>query len=275
MQSMPTPDEYFSMFAQHGEAGLDYLRLSYQRFDKTKTLLMQSFADGQRGELLDIGAHWLHQTLLYALDGFTVTAADLRASGDMDSNPIVNAIATEHGIATLSYEQLSNPTELLPLGEDRFDIIMFSEIIEHITFNPVAMWRTLYRLLKPGGRIVVTTPNYFWPGYFLKDITRPLAGRSSGLLVRDIIQLNDYGAHWKVYSARDLRDYFGLLSADFSIDRVETIDTVDSHGSWRKAVSLVARAVPLFRDSLYIEVGLKQKRSGITAQTYWRSAASD
>ncbi|MEO0531870.1 MAG: methyltransferase domain-containing protein [Planctomycetota bacterium] len=59
------------------------------------------------------------------------------------------------------------PTEIgwlqLDLNEtldeaDRFDVVLSTEVIEHLE-NPRAMMRQLFGLLKPGGKLVLTTPN--------------------------------------------------------------------------------------------------------------------
>ena len=59
----------------------------------------------------------------------------------------------------------------LDLGE-RFDIMMCGEVIEHLG-NPGALMRAARRVLKPGGRLVVTTPN----PYYLNRALEHLAGR--------------------------------------------------------------------------------------------------
>ncbi len=46
----------------------------------------------------------------------------------------------------------------IPLPDASFDVIISTEVIEHLE-NPRAMAREFSRLLKPGGKIVVTTPN--------------------------------------------------------------------------------------------------------------------
>jgi 2-polyprenyl-3-methyl-5-hydroxy-6-metoxy-1,4-benzoquinol methylase len=50
---------------------------------------------------------------------------------------------------------LNNP---LPVQAESFDTIIAAEVIEHLE-NPRAMSRELFRLLKPGGLAVISTPN--------------------------------------------------------------------------------------------------------------------
>jgi SAM-dependent methyltransferase len=48
--------------------------------------------------------------------------------------------------------------DAVPLREGRFDAVYAGEIVEHLR-DPEASLRGWVRLLKPGGRLVVTTPN--------------------------------------------------------------------------------------------------------------------
>jgi 2-polyprenyl-3-methyl-5-hydroxy-6-metoxy-1,4-benzoquinol methylase len=59
-------------------------------------------------------------------------------------------------------------------GETRFDIVVFTEIIEHIN-NPMVVLRSLWRLLRPGGCIYVTTPNF-------NSLERRLLGADWGMI---------------------------------------------------------------------------------------------
>lgn len=46
------------------------------------------------------------------------------------------------------------------LGQ-RYDVILFAEVIEHLIANPVRVLRFFIRHLTPNGRIILTTPNFF------------------------------------------------------------------------------------------------------------------
>jgi methionine biosynthesis protein MetW len=50
-----------------------------------------------------------------------------------------------------------------PLGSGSFDVVYCGEIIEHL-FNPDHLLEEVYRVLKPGGSCILTTPNLAgWP----------------------------------------------------------------------------------------------------------------
>jgi SAM-dependent methyltransferase len=50
----------------------------------------------------------------------------------------------------------------LPFPDQSFDLVWSSEVIEHLD-SPQKIMTELKRILKPGGQIILTTPNsYFW-----------------------------------------------------------------------------------------------------------------
>ena len=56
--------------------------------------------------------------------------------------------------------------------EQRFDLVYAFEVAEHIDRGAIAPWiDSMARLLKPGGRLVLSTPNTFYPPAYLRDIT--------------------------------------------------------------------------------------------------------
>jgi SAM-dependent methyltransferase len=50
----------------------------------------------------------------------------------------------------------------IPLADRTFDIVISCETIEHVV-DPVKALRELHRVLRPGGTLMLTTPNYLGP----------------------------------------------------------------------------------------------------------------
>jgi 2-polyprenyl-3-methyl-5-hydroxy-6-metoxy-1,4-benzoquinol methylase len=101
---------------------------------------------GARGDLLDYGAgvgalaERLHSSGRFA----SVTGADLLPRpGDLDP-----AIAWLHG----------DLNQGLSCAAESFDTVVAAEVIEHLE-NPRAVAREWARILRPGGLLVVSTPN--------------------------------------------------------------------------------------------------------------------
>jgi 2-polyprenyl-3-methyl-5-hydroxy-6-metoxy-1,4-benzoquinol methylase len=262
-------DAYIALFAPHGGTDVAYLRNHFQRHIATKHRVLTRSDNNVSRRVLDIGAHWLHQTLLYAIDGFAVTALDLPATLDA---PEVRAVAQAHGIALLPNPDLERPSALTATADDTFDIVLLTEVIEHLAFNPVAMWREIYRVMKPGARIVVTTPNYYALRTRLRQWLRVLRRRGGGVAVDQVLKVNTLGHHWKEYSRREMFDYFGMLSSDFRCSNFaytqEYLPPVAKRFGGRSVLWL-ERVIPPLRPDLYLEVELVRKHAGIVIEPHW------
>ena len=88
--------------------------------------------------------------------------------------------------------QVMDIEEGLGFPSDSFDLIFCSEVIEH-TVAPESLAREMLRVLRPGGRLVLSTPNSaFWPYRVLG-----LAGFTVGEL--------QHPKHFQFFSRRSLR----------------------------------------------------------------------
>lgn len=47
----------------------------------------------------------------------------------------------------------------IPVGDETFDVVICSEVIEHMEVDPMFMMAEINRVLKPNGLLVLTTPN--------------------------------------------------------------------------------------------------------------------
>jgi len=267
--TLPTIEEYAALFAVHGDSGAEYLRWHFTRFAVTKRRLLSHGNRAAGNRVLDVGAHWLHQSLLYAIDGFAVTALDLPATFDIDS---VRALAKAHSITLLPNADLEYPAALKTIADDTFDIVLFTEVIEHLAFNPVAMWREIYRVMKPRARVVVTTPNYYALRARVRHWLRAMRGFGAGVDVEQILGVRTLGHHWKEYSRRELERYFAMLSPDFSC-RHFAYSEAYRRGATKKTaegfVLLLERMIPFLRPDLYVEVELTRKAVGVVIKPHW------
>lgn len=262
-------EEYLKLFTPHGGTDIPYSRHHYQRYVQTKHRLLSHW-DRERGnKLLDIGAHWLHQSILYAVDDFEVTAVDLPVTFEFEN---VRALARAHAIQLLPSSDLERATALLAIPDNTFDLVLFTEIIEHITFNPVAMWREVYRVMKPGARIVITTPNYYalrGRAWHWKRFRQRYGG---GLDPLGILTQHTFAHHWKEYALRELIYYFCILSPDFNCLYSEHVEEYHPSYLGRSASRLerwLERTIPILRPDVYLEVEIARKDKGIVVEPHW------
>jgi 2-polyprenyl-3-methyl-5-hydroxy-6-metoxy-1,4-benzoquinol methylase len=267
---MVTLAEYEQRFIAHGWTDVAYLRRHFERYRRTKARAHANGCTLRRGKrLLDVGAHWLHQALMYAMDGFEVTALDLPVTFEIES---VRNLAKAHNITLLSNENLEQPAALAQVADNSFDLVLFTEIIEHIAFNPISLWREIYRVMREGARIVVTTPNYYALRGRTWDWARFLKGFGGGLDTLDMLNHHTHAVHWKEYSLRELIRYFSVLSPDFSCVNSAHVGRYSSDYPRRLIGSiarLLERTVPVLRPDIYAEIELMRKDKGIVIEPRW------
>ena len=99
-----------------------------------------------KGALLDVGCGDGSSSEEIVKDGWSVSGLEL--------SPKNVTKARKKGINAV----VGNAEEKLPYNEDMFDVVIAGEIIEHLT-NPKNFLEECYRVLKPNGVLILTTPN--------------------------------------------------------------------------------------------------------------------
>lgn len=98
-------------------------------------------------------------------------------------------------------------TEKIPFTDNDFDFIIFTEVFEHLRINPVHTVSELYRVLKNGGVMLLSTPNL----YSLKGIYNFLAkGQAYSCCTNNIydeftsVQTTGFFGHIREYTFQEV-----------------------------------------------------------------------
>ncbi len=113
----------------------------------------------ERGRLLELGSPPFHITLLVQkLRNYEMTLAAALSDGARHARQGVRSArhGEEYVFDCVCFDLEGEP---FPLPDDHFDVVLFCEVIEHLTENPIAALSEIHRVLKPGGALVLSTPN--------------------------------------------------------------------------------------------------------------------
>jgi SAM-dependent methyltransferase len=152
----------------------------------------------------------------------------------------------------------------LPFADDSFDCVVFGEIIEHLV-DPDAALTQVDRVLRLGGRLVVTTPNlasWFNRGLLLFGV-QPIFTETSlhanlGRLHRLLGQGNPTQGHLKIFTLRSLLEI--LDAHGFVVERVLGYPFL-RHGALGWFDRLVSRAPSLAGGLIVIARSTRVARS--------------
>lgn len=156
------------------------------------------------GRVLDVGAAPGLFTELMRRAGYDAAGLDLYpekrfppARGARDTN-----LFLEMKIPVIKSDAAREP---FPLPGGAFDAVMMNETIEHLTGSPLPCLLEIRRVLKPGGRLFLTTPNVA----SLLNRLRFLAGRNIHTPIEVLLNVEPYKLHNREYTMADLLDLLG------------------------------------------------------------------
>lgn len=111
--------------------------------------------------ILDIGCgSGRHTGALAGIPGVSVIGADINPE-DLRQAAVRLKLHEELGEVAGRWSLLAAHITALPFADDFFDLVVCSEVLEHIHDHESAV-AELVRILKPGGQMAVSVPRY-WP----------------------------------------------------------------------------------------------------------------
>jgi len=188
-----------------------YLESSFIRFLRTLSIVPEG-----RGSVLELGANPYFLTLLLKrYREYDVQLANYFGHGKEGVQEIRNEKYGE--VHRFHYKEFNIEESRFPYESERFDGVLFCEILEHLTQDPVGAIAEIHRVLKPGGWMVLTTPNAV-RRHNLIDLVR---GRN---FYDPYSGYGPYGRHNREYTASELHE---LLTSNGYV--VEVLETRDLH----------------------------------------------
>lgn len=125
-------------------------------------------------------------------------------------------------VDVLSFQSNFNDLDPWPgIPDCKFDAVLFGEVFEHLLNHPLGLLKQIHRVLKPGGTMILTTPN---PST-LANAIRVLLDRQSlwgtddfamQPKFRDGAVIDNGDIHYREYRACELRTY--LAQAGFRVN---------------------------------------------------------
>jgi 2-polyprenyl-6-hydroxyphenyl methylase/3-demethylubiquinone-9 3-methyltransferase len=243
-----------------GYAGFHELRFAYLLQRITKVLPAQS-------HVMDMGCHFLDQALLLRKAGYAVHGFDASAFTEM---PSVKRVAHDNQIELSTIHDLSLGEFGADIPDSTFDAMVFAEIIEHLAFNPLLMWKSIFRLLKPNAFIFVSTPNGLGIRRRVKEIIKIVLGMGKGPSLKEIFGSVTYGHHWKEYGRSELIKYFNFLGIPRENIQVFRYHYRKPPDLWKQgkvswALSLFMDRVPALREELFLVAKLPPSKPTVPA----------
>ena len=218
----------------HNEQESWYLNTHQTRLAKTLELTPAGTAD-QR--VLEMGAYLQITPALKTRLGY----GEVRGCyyGELGRTDRRRVVSTEGEPFECDIDLFDAEKDRFPYADAYFDTVLCGELIEHLFEDPMHLMSEINRILKPGGHVVLTTPNIA----SFRGISAILQGFHPGLF-HAYIKPNAAGEadprHNREYTPREIHQL--LENSGFEVERLETGDFRDApHPEYGWVANLLER----------------------------------
>ena len=139
-------EKYEKLYTEAPVANIEDDFFGYRR----NRVLAALYRDGRGKRILDLGAGGGAVSRFFQSLGYDVTAIEWVRSS-LEKMRAAGIAAVEHDVEKTPY----------PFSDNAFDEVFWGDNIEHL-FDPESVAREIFRILRPGGRLVLSTPNQGW-----------------------------------------------------------------------------------------------------------------
>jgi SAM-dependent methyltransferase len=203
---------FFERYVHGPEEGRAYVGVHARRFVETLRRL-PPFPVHPR--VLELGAVPYSMTIL--LRRYRLAEVDTYSFYEVEEGPKTHVLESPDGLERyrFEYRPINIERDPFPSADGSYDLVLCCEVLEHVLINPSHMFFEAHRALKPGGFLVVTTPNV--------ARAQNIKALAEGRNIYDAYHGNGiYGRHNREYTAAEVRAL--LESCGFDLVSHETLD---------------------------------------------------
>lgn len=230
---------------------LNYFWIHSERYNYIISKIVELYPGGslQNKKILDIGCYPYHLGLALENLGFEVYGIS------SEHEPIKN----NPRISSLNIE-----TDKFPYPDNFFDLILCTEVLEHLLRTPAIPLREIKRVLNPGGLAVITTPNVLRSQNRISLlIGKSIYPGNKAYYDEEVGDADFYYRHNKEYTLKEMEEL--IISSGF---KIKTKAYFVSYTPFRKRQfpdnfflkigkmgnHFFMQIFPTWRDTLYFEI---------------------
>lgn len=205
--------------------------LAYGEQDFKRFVYTYGLAKDLQGKCLELGANPYFTTMLLKqftnlelvlANYFGPTVQGAKVTQEVKYRDFVSG---QESLVCFESHHFNTENDPFPFESSSFDVVVFCEIIEHLLMDPAAVLREIKRVLKPNGKLILSTPNVAR----LENVLRLAVGAN---IYDPYSGHGPYGRHNREYTKHELfslLDYLGftleiLFSADVHAGIPEEIE---------------------------------------------------
>jgi len=169
--------------------------------------------------------------------GYVATSVDIgEASDEWSSGETgrMTRLLADNGVTDVQWNLEDVP---YPLSSDAFDAVVMTEVFEHLRDYPLRSLQESHRILRPGGRLYLTTPN---AAYIVNRI-RFLRGAAPGSPLADWMYGLPFARHAREYTFPEMDEL--LRVAGFHVVHRESVHFHLDVGRTNVAARMIKRVL--------------------------------